>query len=113
MFQCPYSYLNTTFDDLADHLTEDCGTDLEKARACFSWLCSVDLAVLEEENDEYPEEGSPLDFLLKIKEYKSNHAHIYARLCRCDFKKKKKKKKEILLEISTRFLKLCPTQRSC
>ena len=74
--------LYQTFDELAEYLLEDCTTDLEKVRALFIFTTSLDINKIQETLQKLPEQGTPLDYLLKIHWQMGNHAHFFAQLAR-------------------------------
>ncbi len=69
------------FRELADYLTEDAENEVQKVRACFTWLCSVDVGALLHKIQSLPESGTPLDFLLRINWQMANHANVFYLLC--------------------------------
>ena len=80
--QCPLEKLYSSFDDLADYLAGEAEDEVQKVRACFTWLCSVDVASLQHRVDRLPELGTPLDLLLKINWGMANHAHVFNLVCK-------------------------------
>jgi len=57
--------------------------DLEKVRAIFWWIASLDLPALQCRTTKLPEPGTPLDYLLKINWRMGNHANFIMHLARC------------------------------
>ena len=78
----PRDLLYKSFEDLAKHLTAKCKTDMEKIRALFIFTTSIDVKQLESSLEKLPEQGTPLDYLLKIQWQLGNHAHFFAQLSR-------------------------------
>ena len=76
--QCPIDILYKYFADLADYLTEGTENELQKVRACFTWLCSMDIGSLQHKVQKLPDTGTPLDSLLKIHWQMTNHSHVFA-----------------------------------
>lgn len=79
--QLPNTYLNSTFEELSYYITQPCTTDMERVRAIFSWLTSFDVPKLLKDVKDTPMEGSPLEYLGKIKKKKGNKAFMFAYLC--------------------------------
>jgi hypothetical protein len=80
--QVPTLALYGDFDDVAGFLTKNCTTDVDKCRALFSWITSIDIRNLQSTLEEIPSPGSPLDYLLHINWKKGNLPSFFAKICR-------------------------------
>ncbi|XP_025109760.1 uncharacterized protein LOC112573518 isoform X2 [Pomacea canaliculata] len=80
VLKTPTKLLLGTFRELVVYLTSNPDwDDLEKVRAIFRWVTSVDVFSLEE-NGEAPKQ-SPMDYFFKIRNNLGNHAHLFSGLC--------------------------------
>ena len=77
----PSDLMYKSFEDVADYLCKVASTDMQKLRALFTWLTSVNVSHLQKTLLEVPEPRTPLDCLLKIHWEMSNHAHVFKLLC--------------------------------
>ena len=71
-----------SFTAVADYLTRSSRNDMDKVRAIFRWIASVDVSALQYRTVELPVSGTPLDYLLKINWKMGNHANFTAQLAR-------------------------------
>lgn len=77
--------LESTYQELAQHLTQNAYSDLEKVRVLFRWLTGVQLQnLVQEAGNDLPPPDSPMEGLLEIHWKMGNHAHFFARLARFD-----------------------------
>lgn len=67
---------------MADYLTRNARNDIDKVRAIFRWIASVDVSALQHRTAQLPDSGTPLDYLLKINWKMGNHANFTAQLAR-------------------------------
>ena len=70
------------FEELGQYLIQDCQTDLQRVRSLFIFITSLDIGKMEDTLQRLPEQGTPLDYLLKIHWQMGNHAHFLAQLAR-------------------------------
>ena len=80
--QIPESLLAKSYADVAAYLTKNARNDLDKIRAIFRWIASLDLPTLQSRTTELPEPGTPLDYLLKINWRLGNHANFIMQMAR-------------------------------
>lgn len=69
-----------TFTDLVHHLTRDCLTDVEKARAIFRWITVKNLNTMHFDSSVKPD--TPLGLLRGIKNGSESYHVLFKRLCR-------------------------------
>jgi len=72
---------NYTTVQLVNELTQGLEDELLKVRALFLFIASIDVGQLQKPADDYEPNG-PLEYLLKIKGYTGNHAHMFCALCK-------------------------------
>ena len=82
VFKLPDDILYGDFAVVTEYLTKNTTNDVQKARVLFTWATSIDIASLQSELEELPEEGTPLHYLLQIHWKMGNHAHLFTKLCR-------------------------------
>lgn len=69
-----------TFTDLVHHLTRNCLTDIEKARAIFRWITVKNLNTMHFDSSVQPD--TPLGLLRGIKNGSESYHVLFKRLCR-------------------------------
>ncbi|XP_055886104.1 uncharacterized protein LOC106062437 isoform X1 [Biomphalaria glabrata] len=80
VLQIPPELNRSTFRELVEFLTAPLeGTDLERVRAIFRWVTSVD--VFSVQMDTPPPRNSPIEYFYKIQTNQGNHAHLLSGLC--------------------------------
>ena len=80
--QVPDNVLLGSYEEIANYLIKICINDIQKVRAFFMWITSIDISSLQSSLEKEPKGGTPLEYLLKIGNQMGNHAHFFTKLCR-------------------------------